>query len=52
MNEYYHIFVNVEGKKTFEAEELSTDNMQCYCDKMVEEKGNSVAKNLAINYTL
>lgn len=30
--EYYHIFVNIEGKKSYAADELSTDNMQCYCD--------------------
>lgn len=43
--EYHYI-----EKYNVRADEMSTFNIQCYCDKLVEEKGRAYAKKAEYKY--
>jgi len=43
--EYHYI-----EKYKVRADEMSTFNMQCFCDQLIEEKGKSYAKQAIYKY--
>lgn len=43
--EYHYI-----EKYNVRADEMSTLNMQCFCDELIKKKGKSYAKKASYNY--